>query len=66
MALRLKYADWDESTLEVQPDITLALDSAISATPEGGTLTVIPTYTAMLTVREILAQRAGRDPFWRS
>jgi UDP-N-acetylmuramyl tripeptide synthase len=66
MALRLKYADWDESTLVVEPDIAAALENAIRATPQGETLTVIPTYTAMLTVREILARRAGRDPFWRS
>jgi len=66
MALRLKYAEWDESSLEVEPDVAAALDKAIRATPPGGTLTVIPTYTAMLTVREILAQRAGKDPFWRS
>jgi UDP-N-acetylmuramyl tripeptide synthase len=66
MALRLKYAEWDVSTLVVEPDIATALDTALAATPEGGTLTVIPTYTAMLTIRELLAARAGRDPFWRS
>jgi UDP-N-acetylmuramyl tripeptide synthase len=66
MALRLKYAEWDESSLDIEPDAALALDKAIAATPAGGTLTVIPTYTAMLTVREILARRSGRDPFWRS
>jgi len=66
MALRLKYAEWDESSLDIEPDVAAALDRAIRATPEAGTLTVIPTYTAMLTVREILAQRSGKDPFWRS
>ena len=65
MALRLKYAEWDESTLEVEPGVTAALDKALAATPPGGCLTVVPTYTAMLTVREILARRSGRDPFWR-
>jgi len=25
---------------------------------------VIPTYTAMLEVREMLAEWAGRNPFW--
>jgi UDP-N-acetylmuramyl tripeptide synthase len=65
MALRLKYAEWDESTLDVVPDVTAALDRALAATPPGGCLTVIPTYTAMLTVREILARRSGREPFWR-
>jgi UDP-N-acetylmuramyl tripeptide synthase len=65
MALRLKYAEWDESTLDVVPDVTTALDRALSATPEGGRLTVVPTYTAMLAVRELLAARAGKEPFWR-
>jgi UDP-N-acetylmuramyl tripeptide synthase len=65
MALRLKYAEWDESMLDVVPDIALALDKALAATPEGSCLSVIPTYTAMLTVRELLAQRAGREPYWR-
>ena len=65
MALRLKYAEWDESTLEVIPDIRAALDRALDVTEEGGCLTIVPTYTAMLTVRELLAARSGREPFWR-
>jgi UDP-N-acetylmuramyl tripeptide synthase len=65
MALRLKYAEWDESSLEVVPEIATALERALAATPEGGCLTVVPTYTAMLTVREILAKRSGKEPFWR-
>ena len=35
------------------------------ATPEGACLTVVPTYTAMLTVRELLAKRTGKQAFWR-
>jgi lipid II isoglutaminyl synthase (glutamine-hydrolysing) len=66
MALRLKYAEWDEHTLEVDPDIGRALDKAIALTRPGECLTVVPTYTAMLTVRELLAKRSGREPFWRS
>jgi UDP-N-acetylmuramyl tripeptide synthase len=65
IALRLKYADWDESTLEVVPQIAAALDRALVVTPPGECLTVIPTYTAMLSVRELLARRAGKEPFWR-
>ncbi len=65
MALRLKYAEWDESTLEVVPKVPIALNRALSAMPEGGCLTIIPTYTAMLTVRDLLATRAGKEPFWR-
>ncbi len=65
MALRLKYAEWDEATIEVVPEVSAALDRALGATPEGGCLTIIPTYTAMLTVRELLAARAGKEPYWR-
>ena len=65
MALRLKYAEWDESTLKVIPDIPTALNRALEQTPVGGCLTIVPTYTAMLTVRELLAKRAGKEPFWR-
>jgi lipid II isoglutaminyl synthase (glutamine-hydrolysing) len=65
MALRLKYAEWDESSLEVVPDVATAVERALAATPQGGCLTVMPTYTAMLTVRELLAKRSGKEPFWR-
>src|SRR5688572_2613148 len=66
MALRLKYAEWPERTMEVDPDIARALDRAIALTPEGTCLTIVPTYTAMLTVRELLAKRTGKQEFWRS
>jgi UDP-N-acetylmuramyl tripeptide synthase len=65
MALRLKYAEWDESSLDIVPDVASALDKALASTPQGECLTVIPTYTAMLTLRELLAKRAGKEPFWR-
>ena len=63
MALRLKYAGLGERP-EVEHDAALALRQAIAATPEGGTLYVIPTYTAMLEVRNILGRWAGRGAFW--
>jgi len=65
LALRLKYADWDETTIEVEPDIGEALEAALAATPAGACLSAVPTYTAMLTLRELLARRAGRAPFWQ-
>jgi UDP-N-acetylmuramyl tripeptide synthase len=65
MALRLKYAEWPEDRLRVEADTTVALNTALAATPAGACLTIIPTYTAMLTVRELLARRAGKEPFWR-
>ena len=66
MALRLKYAEWDEGSIEVDPTIPRALDRALALTQPGECLTVVPTYTAMLTVRELLAKRAGVAPFWRA
>jgi UDP-N-acetylmuramyl tripeptide synthase len=63
LALRLKYAD-----LAIEPQLIHdprdALDTALAATPAGETLYVVPTYTAMLTVRELLARRGARGHFW--
>jgi len=66
MALRLKYAGFyrDEASPRVEPEPAQALKQALAATPEGGTLYVIPTYTAMLQVRDLLARWAGRGAFW--
>jgi UDP-N-acetylmuramyl tripeptide synthase len=63
MALRLKYAGLGEVP-DVEPDPALALREALDKTPEGETLYVIPTYTAMLEVRNILGRWAGRGAFW--
>jgi UDP-N-acetylmuramyl tripeptide synthase len=63
LALRLKYAD-----LRVEPqtahDAQQALDAALAQTPSGETLYVVPTYTAMLEIRELLARRGQRPHFW--
>ena len=63
MALRLKYAGLADLP-DVEPDAKLALREALAKTPEGATLYVIPTYTAMLEVRNILGRWAGRGAFW--
>jgi lipid II isoglutaminyl synthase (glutamine-hydrolysing) len=62
LALRLKYADVAAPTVE--HDAALALRQALDATPEGATLVVVPTYTAMLEARNILGRWAGRGAFW--
>jgi UDP-N-acetylmuramyl tripeptide synthase len=63
MALRLKYAGL-EPLSHVETDTTQALRNAVTQTPAGETLYVIPTYTAMLEVRDLLARWAGRGAFW--
>lgn len=65
LALRLKYAGLGDDVPVVKRPAA-ALDAALAATPPGETLVVLPTYTAMLEVRELLAARAGRRPFWEA
>jgi len=65
MALRLKYAGLD-SLSGVEEDAAAALRRALKATPQDATLYVIPTYTAMLKVRELLARWARQPSFWEA
>ena len=65
MALRLKYGGLD-SLPGVEEDAAAALRRALRATPQDATLYVIPTYTAMLQVRELLARWARRPAFWEA
>ena len=41
-----------------------ALLSALEATPPGETLYVLPTYTAMLEIRQTLSDLGYTHPFW--
>jgi UDP-N-acetylmuramyl tripeptide synthase len=63
LALRLKYAGFGDD-VPTERDTTTAIRRAIDATPPGATLHVVPTYTAMLDVRELLARRGGAARFW--
>ena len=64
LSLRLKYAGLGEH-LMLEEDLRGAVSRALSQTPEGERLYVLPTYTAMLTVRDHLASLAGRPRFWQ-
>lgn len=63
LALRLKYAGFGDD-VGIEHDTRAALRRAIDATPSGAELYVIPTYTAMLDVRELLAGKGGTRHFW--
>ncbi len=63
MAVRLKYAGIN-GEMVVEEDLEQALDIALSRTPPGATLHILPTYTAMLEVRALLARRGYVTPFW--
>jgi lipid II isoglutaminyl synthase (glutamine-hydrolysing) len=64
MALRLKYALVAPERLTVEPDVARALQVALARTPVGGTLHVLPTYTALLALREALRRQGAVAAFW--
>jgi UDP-N-acetylmuramyl tripeptide synthase len=63
MALRLKYAGWATDSIEVVPGVEASLDRAVAAAP--GRLFALPTYTALLELRKLLADRGLAQEFWR-
>ncbi len=64
LALRFKYGGLDESAIEVVPSLEAALDRGLELTPPGGELVVLPTYTAMLGLRQIVSARGFVRPYW--
>ena len=62
MALRLKYAGIDASTIDVDRGLGDSLDAAVANDGDGRPLYALPTYTALLELRDLLADRgvAGR------
>jgi UDP-N-acetylmuramyl tripeptide synthase len=63
MALRLKYAGWPEEAIEVVPGIESSLDAAVAGAQ--GRVFALPTYTALLELRKLLADRGLAQEFWR-
>jgi len=64
MALRLKYAGWPAGAIAVEGDIEASFDWAVAEAP-GRRLFALPTYTALLELRTMLAQRGLAKEFWR-
>lgn len=64
MAVRLAYAGIAADRIVVEPALAPALDAAMERTPPGSTLYLLPTYTAMLEVRDLLSRRGYVAPFW--
>jgi UDP-N-acetylmuramyl tripeptide synthase len=80
LALRLKYAGVEPERISVIEDLPSALDAATAGPPAGhgsslndallqpnreAPLYVLPTYTAMLALRELLVRRGEADSSWR-
>ncbi len=66
LALRCKYGGLDPEAIEVVPDLEEALDRGLALTPSGGELVVLPTYTAMLALRRIVAGRGFVRNYWEA
>lgn len=63
MALRLKYAGWPLERIDVRPGIGESLDAALDGS--AGRLFAMPTYTALLELRTMLARRGHAEEYWQ-
>ncbi|HEX5853531.1 MAG TPA: Mur ligase family protein [Solirubrobacteraceae bacterium] len=66
LATRLKYAGIDPARIHVREDLESALRDAAATRPDGGDapLYALPTYTAMLALRELLVARGEASSAW--
>jgi UDP-N-acetylmuramyl tripeptide synthase len=63
LAVRLKYAGIEPERLQVDESIERSFDRAVADAP--GPLFALPTYTALIELRTLLAQRGLAREFWR-
>jgi lipid II isoglutaminyl synthase (glutamine-hydrolysing) len=64
LSLRFRYGGLDAHSIELVPELGAALDRGLELTPPGGELVVLPTYTAMLALRKLVADRGFVRPYW--
>jgi hypothetical protein len=59
----MKYAGLDEARIHVVDDLETGLDAALA--DGDGPLYVVPTYTALLELRELLTRRGQAKAYWQ-
>ncbi|HEY2182069.1 MAG TPA: DUF1727 domain-containing protein, partial [Solirubrobacteraceae bacterium] len=65
LAMRIKYSGIDVERIVVEPDLRRALDAAAAdETEPHAPLYALPTYTAMLALRELLVARGELSRAW--
>jgi lipid II isoglutaminyl synthase (glutamine-hydrolysing) len=65
LAVRMKYAGVDPARIAIEPDLGAALSLAAAERPDAQTpLYALPTYTAMLSLRELLVARGEASSSW--
>jgi hypothetical protein len=62
MAVRLKYAGVPSAAIEVEEAIDRSIDRAVAQAD--GQLYALPTYTALIELRTLLARRGVAGAFW--
>jgi UDP-N-acetylmuramyl tripeptide synthase len=65
LAVRFKYAGVPPAALSVVPELPTALDQAL-AQAHDGRLFALPTYTALLALRDELVSRGLLAPYWEA
>lgn len=63
LALRLKYAGFDPKILDIEPSLEKAFKRAKANLK--GKLFILPTYTAMLKLQQILAAQGHKKHYWK-
>jgi UDP-N-acetylmuramyl tripeptide synthase len=66
LALRFAYGGLPRDRIDVVPSLEQAIDRGLELTPAGGELTVLPTYTAMLSMRRAIAARGHIVNYWEN
>jgi len=64
MQLRLHYALVDMARVSLEKDLDGALARGLANAGPGGTLYILPTYTAMLAMRQVMQERGYVGRFW--
>jgi UDP-N-acetylmuramyl tripeptide synthase len=64
LAVRMKYAGADPETLRVEHELERALDAALAGGDPARPLYALPTYTALLELRELLVRRGLTSRYW--
>ncbi len=64
VGLRMTYGGLPAERLEVIPSLEQALDRGLGLVDAGTELVILPTYTAMLALRGVLAERGAVRPYW--
>jgi UDP-N-acetylmuramyl tripeptide synthase len=66
LALRFKYAGLPDEAIDVVPSLEEALDHGLELTAPGSELVALPTYTAMLALRDLVTRRGFVRPYWEA